>query len=55
MIRLGNDALFVEPFISTTTSDGDDVLFTGSVGLSTKAYTSRYAAMKDLLKQGGGR
>jgi hypothetical protein len=55
VIRLGNDALFVEPFISTTTSDGDDVLFTGSVGLSTKAYTSRYAAIKDLLKQGGGR
>ena len=53
VIRLGNDALFVEPFISTTTSDGAEVLFTGSVGLSTKAYTSRYAAMKGLLKGAG--
>ena len=55
VIRLGNDALFVEPFISTTTSDGAEVSFTGSVGLSTKAYTSRYAAIKNLLKQEAGR
>ena len=53
VIRLGNDALFVEPFISTTTSEGAKVLFTGSVGLSTKAYTSRYAAMKTLLNGAG--
>lgn len=53
VIRLGHDALFVEPFISTTTSDGAEVLFTGSVGLSTKAYTSRYAAIKSLLRGAG--
>jgi hypothetical protein len=53
VIRLGNDALFVEPFISTTTTEGAKVLFTGSVGLSTKAYTSRYAAIKKILNGAG--
>jgi hypothetical protein len=55
VIRLGKDPMFVEPFISTTTSDGAEVMFTGSVGLSTKAYTSRYKAMRDLLTQEAGR
>ena len=45
-----DDRLFVEPFISTTTtSDGDVVTFTGSVGLSEKAFSKRYADMEKLL------
>ena len=50
VVALGKDALFVEPFISaTTTAAGDDVVFTGSVGLSAKTFSGRYAAMDDLL------
>jgi len=52
VVNLGDDPLFVEPFISTTTTaDGDRVMFTGSVGLSTKSFTHRYDAIDDLLKQ----
>lgn len=43
---LGEDDLFVEPFVSATTSDGPDaggvVEFTGSVGLSPRTFTGRY-------------
>lgn len=50
VVNLGDDRLFVEPFISTTTtSDGDVVTFTGSVGLSEKAFSKRYADMEKLL------
>ncbi|HYO39381.1 MAG TPA: PilN domain-containing protein [Nocardioidaceae bacterium] len=54
MVRnLGSDRLFVEPFISTTTTaEGDDVTFTGSVGLSTKTFSRRYADMDALLAKG---
>lgn len=53
VINLGGDKLFVEPFISTTTTaDGDAVMFTGSVGLSTKAFSKRYAALGALLRKG---
>lgn len=44
VVALGDSGLFVEPFISTTTTDEADVLsFSGSVGLSQKAYSGRYA------------
>ena len=45
VIALGHSGLFVEPFISTTTTgDTDRVTFSGSVGLSEKVYSGRYAA-----------
>jgi Tfp pilus assembly protein PilN len=50
VLNLGSDPLFVEPFISTTTAgEGDDVTFTGSVGLSTRNYSRRYADIDALL------
>ncbi len=43
VVRLGAAGLFVEPFISTTTTDeGDEVTFSGSVGLSEKVFSGRY-------------
>lgn len=40
---LARDGLFVEPFVSTTTvSEDEPVTFTGSVGLTPKAFTRRY-------------
>jgi len=48
--NLGGDRLFVEPFISTTTTaEGDELAFTGSVGLSTRALSHRYARIDRLL------
>jgi Tfp pilus assembly protein PilN len=45
VIALGDSHLFVEPFISTTTTDdGQAVTFSGSVGLSEKVFSGRYAA-----------
>jgi hypothetical protein len=56
VIRLGDDKLFVEPFISTTTTaDGQRVTFTGSVGLSEKAFSNRYADIDQLLLEGTSR
>jgi hypothetical protein len=53
VINLGNEELFVEPFISTTTAgDGTGVTFSGSVGLSDKVYSRRYADLEKLLKAG---
>jgi hypothetical protein len=44
VIALGDSPLFVEPFIATTTTDdGAAVTFSGSVGLSEKVYSGRYA------------
>jgi hypothetical protein len=41
--RLGGMGLFVEPFVSTTTTgDAQAVTFSGSVGLSDKVYSHRY-------------
>ena len=41
--NLGSSDLFVEPFISTTTTgDAQTVTFSGSVGLSEKVYSNRY-------------
>lgn len=54
VIRLGNERLFVEPFINTTTTaEGDEVSFTGSVGLSDKALSGRYADLDALLEEEG--
>lgn len=54
VIALGADKIFVEPFISTTTTaDGEAVTFSGSVGLSDKVYSRRYADLDELT--GGGR
>lgn len=53
VIALGDDELFVEPFISTTTTaDGSEVTFSGSVGLSEKVYSGRYADLDKLLGTG---
>jgi len=43
--KLGSMGLFVEPFISTTTTGdtSESVTFSGSVGLSEKVYSRRYA------------
>lgn len=55
VIRLGDDKLFVEPFISTTTTaDAARVQFSGSVGLSEKVFSKRYADLDALLATGGG-
>jgi Tfp pilus assembly protein PilN len=52
VIRLGEDALFVEPFISTTTTgDAARVTFSGSVGLSKKVFSERYADLEKLLAE----
>lgn len=52
VIRLGGERLFVEPFINTTTTaEGDEVSFTGSVGLSEKAVSGRYAELDALLEE----
>ena len=43
VIALGRSPLFVEPFISTTTTaDGSTVSFSGSVGLSDEVRSNRY-------------
>jgi hypothetical protein len=44
VVALGDSPVFVEPFISTTTTgDSEAVTFSGSVGLSEKVYSGRYA------------
>lgn len=52
VVSLGDDKLFVEPFISTTTTaDGTGVSFSGSVGLSEAVFSKRYAKIDKLLAQ----
>ncbi|HSE69807.1 MAG TPA: hypothetical protein VLA97_03540 [Nocardioidaceae bacterium] len=52
VIRLGDDELFVEPFISTTTTaDADRVTFSGSVGLSKRVFSKRFADLDKLLEK----
>jgi len=49
VVALGASRLFVEPFISTTTTgDTDAVTFSGSVGLSEKVFSGRYADPADV-------
>lgn len=53
VVALGDSALFVEPFVSTTTSsDGSGVSFTGSVALSPAAFSGRFDELPDLLPGG---
>lgn len=43
---LGDDRLFVEPFVDTTTTRADEpVTFAGSVGLSPRGFTRRFDAL----------
>lgn len=50
VIALGADDLFVEPFISTTTTaDDSEVTFSGSVGLSEQVFSGRYVDLEQLL------
>lgn len=54
VIALGASPLFVEPFISTTTTgDTDAVTFSGSVGLSQEVLSGRYAAEETSDTAGG--
>jgi hypothetical protein len=56
VVNLGHSDLFVEPFISTTTTaDGQPVTFTGSVGLARNVLSKRYDDLDSLLKTGGTR
>lgn len=51
--RLGDNKLFVEPFVSTTTTGADEpVTFTGSVGLSPLGFTRRFDGLTTAA--GGG-
>ena len=53
VIALGKDKLFVEPFISTTTTaDSAEVSFSGSVGLSQAVFSGRYADIDEWLAGG---
>lgn len=53
VIGLGDSALFVEPFITATTSaDETGVTFTGSVGLSEQVFSNRYADLDTFLERG---
>ncbi|WP_166139090.1 hypothetical protein [Nocardioides ochotonae] len=50
VIALGENGLFVEPFITTTTSaDSTGVAFSGSVGLSEKVFSGQYVDLADEL------
>jgi len=52
VVSLGGSGLFVEPFISTTTTaDEDSVMFVGSVGLSRSVFSKRYADLDRLFAQ----
>lgn len=52
VVDLGRSGIFVEPFISTTTTaDGPRVSFTGTVGLSPSAFTGRYEDLDTLLRE----
>ena len=54
VIELGRSVLFVEPFISTTTTgDSEKVTFSGSVGLSERVYSERYAKVEQPAADGG--
>jgi hypothetical protein len=56
VIRLGEDQIFVEPFISTTTTaDASRVSFSGSVGLGKRVFSTRYDDLEALIAEGGDR
>lgn len=50
VVDLGRSTIFVEPFVSTTTTaEGPRVTFTGTVGVSPRAFTGRYDDLAALL------
>lgn len=56
VVDLGHSTIFVEPFVSTTTTaDGPRVSFTGTVGLSPRAFTGRYDDLDTLLLERNAR
>lgn len=56
VIRLGDSDLFIEPFITTTTTaDGARVMFTGSVGISRNIFSKRYDDIDLLISEEAAR
>jgi Tfp pilus assembly protein PilN len=56
VIKLGAGGVFVAPYVTTTsTADGKQVTFSGSVSVSKKVYSNRYADIDALLAATGGR
>jgi type IV pilus assembly protein PilM len=54
--RLGAGDVFVAPYVTTTsTADGARVTFSGSVALSKRIHSNRYADLEALLATGGAR
>lgn len=52
VVELGRSRIFVEPFISTTTTaEGTRVTFSGTVGVSPRAFTGRYEQLDALLRE----
>jgi len=56
VIKLGSAGVFVAPYVTTTsTADGERVTFSGSVSVSKRVYSNRYADIDALLALGGKR
>jgi Tfp pilus assembly protein PilN len=56
VIKLGATGVFVAPYVTTTsTADGKRVTFSGSVSVSKRVYSNRYADIDALLATGGRR
>ncbi len=56
VVRLGDGALFVGPFISASNVSGkDEVVFTGTVGVTKKVFSGRYADLGWLMTTKGAR
>jgi hypothetical protein len=56
VIKLGTAGVFVAPYVTTTsTADGERVTFSGSVSVSKRVYSNRYADIDALLAAAGGR
>ncbi|TIC88429.1 hypothetical protein E8D34_05770 [Nocardioides sp. GY 10113] len=52
VVALGEDDLFLDPYVSTTTADNDRVSFSGTVGLSPKVFSGRYDDPGRSLREG---
>jgi Tfp pilus assembly protein PilN len=56
VVKLGAGGVFVAPYVTTTsTADGKQVTFSGSVSVSKRVYSNRYADIDALLAATGGR
>ena len=52
--NLGRSGVFVAPYVTTTaTADGERVIFSGSVAVSKRVFSNRYADIDKLLAEGG--